>query len=266
MASLRRHVFRRLLTQSSDIRVSVRSLLPSPSSPYPPRTLRRSCLFVCSCITRLTVAFLGTVFYDVFRAESFKKVEDKSKRDCRRTALHPSPFSFLPSPSIQPGAAGFDWSSKTLLLKGTPVIFVSVHLTCNTGIAGTNLQKLSQRSARTSPTLVSPLSLQVIGMFCLPSCLNRAARIKGEILLPCDLELSCTSGRLIDCAICHRSLVNIAELQSFVEGPWKTLQALLLTLPRSPKRFFTRSLTTSHMKFPPQIATLFSPLGPSVSI
>ena len=43
-----------------------------------------------------------------------------------------------------PGAAGFDWSSMTLLLKGTPVMFVSVYLTCNTGIAGANLQKLSQ--------------------------------------------------------------------------------------------------------------------------
>ena len=24
------------------------------------------------------------------------------------------------------------------------------------------------------------------------------------------------------CAVCHRSLVNVARLQSFVEGPWKT--------------------------------------------
>ena len=32
----------------------------------------------------------------------------------------------------------------TLLLKGTPVMFVSVYLTCNTGIAGTNLQKLTE--------------------------------------------------------------------------------------------------------------------------
>ena len=160
----------------------------------------------------------------------------------------PHPSHFTPSlPPLPPPAP----LSMTLLLKGTPVIFVSVHLTCNTGIAGTNLQKLSERSAHTSPTLVSPLSLQGIGMFCLPSCLNRAARIKGEILLPCDLELSCTSRRLIDYAVCHRSLVNVAVLQSFVEGPWKTLQALLLTLPRSPRRFFTRSLTTSPMKCPP---------------
>ena len=76
------------------------------------------------------------------------------------------------------------------------------------------------------------------------------ARIKGEILLPCDLEISCTSGRLIDCAVCHRSIVNIARLQGFVEGPWKTHQALLLTISRSLKRFFTRSLTTSPMKLP----------------
>ena len=41
-----------------------------------------------------------------------------------------------PFGSIQTGAAGFDWSSMTLLLKGTPVMFVSVYLTCNTGIAG----------------------------------------------------------------------------------------------------------------------------------
>ena len=46
--------------------------------------------------------------------------------------------------SIQPGAAGFDWSSMTLLLKGTPVMFVSVYLTCNAGIAGVNLQKVSE--------------------------------------------------------------------------------------------------------------------------
>ena len=64
------------------------------------------------------------------------------------------------------------------------------------------------------------------------------------------MEISCISGRLIDCPVCHRSIVNIAKLQSFVEGPWKTHQALLLTLPRPPRSLLTRSLTTSPMKFP----------------
>ena len=45
--------------------------------------------------------------------------------------------------------------------------------------------------------------------------------------------------------------MNIARLQSFVEGKWKTHQALRVTLPRSLRRFFTRSLTTSPMKNPP---------------
>ena len=49
-----------------------------------------------------------------------------------------------PVGSIQPGAAGFDWSSVTLQLNGTAVNFISVYLTCNTGIAGENLQKLSE--------------------------------------------------------------------------------------------------------------------------
>ena len=75
------------------------------------------------------------------------------------------------------------------------------------------------------------------------------ARIKGEILPPSDLEVSCTSGRLIDYAVCHRSIANIARLSSFVEGPWKTHQALMLTLPRSPGRFLTRSLVISPAKF-----------------
>ena len=132
-----------------------------------------------------------------------------------------------PFGSIQPGAAGFDWSSMTLLLKGTPVMFVSVYLTCNTGIAGDEN--------------VLPSELLESGW---------PARIRGEILLPCVVEISCISGRLIDCAVCHRSIVNIAKLRSFVEGPWKTHQALLLTLPRSPRSFLTRSLTTSPMKFP----------------
>ena len=39
-------------------------------------------------------------------------------------------------------------------------------------------------------------------------------------------------------------------MHSFVEGPWKTHQALLLTLPRSPRRFLTRSLVASPTKFP----------------
>ena len=88
---------------------------------------------------------------------------------------------------------------------------------------------------------------------CRPNCWNQAGLpvFKEEILLPCDVEISCTSGMLIDYAVCHRSIVNIAKLHSFVEDPWKTHQALLLTLPRSPRRFFTRSLATSPMKFPP---------------
>ena len=106
-------------------------------------------------------------------------------------------------------------------------MFVSVYLTCNTGIAGDEN--------------VLPSELLESGW---------PARIRGEILLPCVVEISCISGRLIDCAVCHRSIVNIAKLRSFVEGPWKTHQALLLTLPRSPRSFLTRSLTTSPMKFP----------------
>ena len=109
----------------------------------------------------------------------------------------PHPFG-----SIQPWATGIDWSSMTLLLKGAPVMFVSVYLTCNTGIAGENFQKLSE-----------------IG-----SCVTNA----GIPFVIAGVEISCTSGRLID--------------KSFVEGP--------STLPRSPRRYLTRSLTTSSMKFP----------------
>ena len=128
-------------------------------------------------------------------------------------------------------------------------MFVSVYLTCNTGIAGMNLQKLSEIGSYV--TNAGPSSLRGIGTCCLPNCWNQAGLpVLREILLPCDLEVSCTSGRLIDYRVCHRSIVNIAKSHSFVEGPWKTHQALLLTLPRSPRRFFTRSLATSPMKFP----------------
>ena len=132
------------------------------------------------------------------------------------------------------------------------MIFISVSLTCNTGIAGINLQKLSVIG-----TYVTNAGIPFViarDWNVLPSELLESswpARIKDKILLPCDLEISCTSARPIDKAVCHRSLVNIARLQSFVAGPWKTHQALLLTLPRSPRRFLTRSLTTSPTKLPP---------------
>ena len=157
-----------------------------------------------------------------------------------------------PFGTIQPGGTGFDWSSMTLFLKGTQVMFVSVYLTCNTGIAGENLQKLSEIG---SCVRNAGIPFIIAGDWNVPPSelleSSWPGRIKGEILLPCDLEVSCTSGRLIDYAVCHRSIVIIAKLHSFVEGPWKTHQALLLTLPRSPGRFFTRSLATSPMKFPP---------------
>ena len=132
-------------------------------------------------------------------------------------------------------------------------MFVSVYLTCNTGIAGTNLQKLSEIGAHVTN---AGIPFVIAGDWNVPPpellCSRWPARIKGGILLlPSDLEISCTSGRLIDYAVCHRSIVNIAKLHSFSEGPWKTHQALLLTLPRSAMRFFTRSLVTSPMKFPP---------------
>ena len=156
-----------------------------------------------------------------------------------------------PFGSIQPGAAGFDWSSITLLLKGTPVMFVSVYLTCNTGITGANLQKLSEIGAHVKD---AGIPFVIAGDWNVPPSelleSSWPARIKGEVLPPFDLEISCISGRLIDFAVCHRSIVNIASLRSFVECPWKTHQALLLTLPRSPRSFFTRSLVASPTKFP----------------
>ena len=130
-------------------------------------------------------------------------------------------------------------------------MFVSVYLTCNTGVAGENLQKLSEIGSCVTNACVP---FVIAGDWnVLPSELLESGlptRIKGEILLPCDVEISCISGKLIDYAFCHRSIVNIAKLRSFVEGLWKTHQALLLTLPRSPRSFFTRSLTTPPMKFP----------------
>ena len=130
-------------------------------------------------------------------------------------------------------------------------MFVSVYLTCNTGIAGETLPKLSEIGSYVTnvgiPFVIAG-DWNVLPFGLLES--SWPARIKGEILLPCDVEISCISGRLIDYAVCHRSIVKIAKLQSFVEGLWKTHQALPLTLPRSLRSFLTRSLTTSPMKFP----------------
>ena len=86
------------------------------------------------------------------------------------------------------------------------------------------------------------------------------ARIKGGILLPSDLEISCNSDRLVDYAVCHRFLANIARLQSFAEGPWKTHQALLSTLPSAPESYLTRSLSTAPMKIPPIARNNVSPV------
>ena len=134
---------------------------------------------------------------------------------CGGTATHLAishPFG-----SIQPGAVGFDWSSMTLLLKGTLVTFVSVYLTCNTGIAGTNLQKLSEIGSYVTN---AGIPFVIAGDWNVPPSelleSSWPARIKGEMLLPCDLEISGTPGRLIDYAVCHRSIVNTAKLHSFV--------------------------------------------------
>ena len=78
------------------------------------------------------------------------------------------------------------------------------------------------------------------------NCWNRAG-------LPASKEKSCPrlhiwkADRL--CSL-SQTIANIANLHSFVEGPWKTHQALLLTLPRTPRRFLTWSLVASPMKFP----------------
>ena len=122
-----------------------------------------------------------------------------------RATLFRSHFAIShPFGSIQPGPAGFDWSSMTLLLKGTRVTFVSIYLTCNTGIAGSNLQKLSEIGSYVTN---DGISVVIAGDWnVLPSELLESswpARITGEILLPCDVEISCISGRLVDYAVCH---------------------------------------------------------------
>ena len=61
----------------------------------------------------------------------------------------------------------------TLLLKGTPVMFVSIYLTCNTGIAGTNLQKLSEIGSHVTNAGI-PFVMQGIGTCRLPNCWNQA--------------------------------------------------------------------------------------------
>ena len=90
----------------------------------------------------------------------------------------------------------------TLLLKGTPVMFVSVYLTCDTGIAGVNLQKLSEIGSYVTNVGI-PFVIAGIAMCCPPNCWNQAG-------LPVSRERFCSrviwksrapSGRLIDCAV-----------------------------------------------------------------
>ena len=72
----------------------------------------------------------------------------------------------------------------TLLLKGTPVMFVSVYLTSNTDIAGTNLQKLSEIGSYVTNARIPFVTAGDWDV--LPSDLLEPgwpAQIKGEILL-----------------------------------------------------------------------------------
>ena len=137
----------------------------------------------------------------------------------------------------------------TPLLKGTPVIFISVYLTCNTGIAKTNIPKLSGIGSYVTN---AGIPFVIAGDWTVvPSELLESswpARIKGEILLPCDLGISCTSGRLIDYAVCHRSLVNISKLQSFVEGPWENTSSVVVDSSQITKEnvFYTFAHHVSH--------------------
>ena len=154
-----------------------------------------------------------------------------------------------PFGSIQPGAVGFDWSSMNLMLKGTLVMFLSVYFSCNTGTAGTNLQKLSEIGSHVTN---AGIPFVIAGDWNVPlsELLESSwlARVKGEILLPCDLEISCTFGRLIDHAVCHRSVVNIVKLHSFVEGLENTSSSFVDTHQITKEVFHT---ATSPMKFPP---------------
>ena len=70
---------------------------------------------------------------------------------CGSTAtLNKSHFAIShPFGSTQPGAAGFDCSSMTLLLKGTPVMLVSVYLACNTASQGRTFRNFQSRSLTT---------------------------------------------------------------------------------------------------------------------
>ena len=118
------------------------------------------------------------------------------------------------------GSCGFRLVVDDLLLKGTLVVLVSVCLTCSTGITGANFQKLSEICSYVTNTGIPFVITKDWNV--LPSELLESswpAQIKGEILFPCDVEISCTSGRLIDHAVCHRSIVIIAKLQSFVGKP-----------------------------------------------
>ena len=75
-------------------------------------------------------------------------------------------------------------------------------------------------------------------MFCPLSCPSRTSwpRIQREILLPSDLEISCNSCGLIDYAVCHRSLVNIVRMQSFVEGLVENTSSLAVDLAQRAKK------------------------------
>ena len=79
-----------------------------------------------------------------------------------------------PFGSIQPGAAGFDWSSMTLLLKGTPVMFVSDLPYLQHGHRRRRTFRNFQRSALMSRMQAYPSSLQEIGTCRRPNCWSQA--------------------------------------------------------------------------------------------
>ena len=125
-----------------------------------------------------------------------------------------------------------------------PFLIITLYLTCNTGVAGVNIDKMME---------VESLILQ-LGIFQLitsdfnmdPSIIADTrwlTRIAGAIIIPEGVEATCTNGAgLLDYCISSVQMSETIKVKPALWAPWKTHSAFEILIPKAPRGINIRTL------------------------
>ena len=139
---------------------------------------------------------------------------------------------------------GPDWSAIVIKVGGISVLYLCAYFDCGIGVAGDNISKMASIMDFVKSSGLEFIMMADFNMT--PDILSFsgwAQKLGGEILIPSNVESTCSTGRMLDYAVVSLKLKEaILSFEALRNVPWKSHMGLRMRLGMAPRSATARTM------------------------